>query len=139
MGVIAIVCVIALKISMLASVPDQMHWNVVAFMPIAGRCSLIFGMKMGPCARPQGGLAAVFGRPSWIVFLFSLLILALSGWLLLGFAGLVAAALAILSTMTFSVWCRHKIGGFTGDTLGAACELAEIMPALAVAAFRWTL
>lgn len=139
MGVIAIVCVIALKISMLASVPEQSHWNVVAFMPIAGRCALIFGMKMSPYARPEGGLAAVFGRPGWIAFFYSLLIMSLSGWLLLGIRGLVSAMLVVLFTMIFSIWCRRKIGGFTGDTLGAACEIAEIMPVLAVAAWSWAL
>jgi len=141
MGVIAIVCVIALKLSMLASAPEQVHWNVVALMPIAGRCALIFGMKMSSYARPQGGLATAFGLPGWMVFIFSLLIMTLSGWLLLGIAGLVAAILVVFSTMIFSVWCRRKIGGFTGDTLGAACEIAEIMPALVVAvwSWRWTL
>jgi adenosylcobinamide-GDP ribazoletransferase len=139
MGVIAIVCVIALKISMLTSVPERVHWNVVAFMPIAGRCALVFGMRMGPYARPQGGLASAFGLPGWTVFFCSLLIMTLSGWLLLGIPGLVAAGLVVLSAMVFSVWCRGKIGGFTGDTLGSACEIAEIMPALVVAAWRWTL
>jgi len=33
------------------------------------------------------------------------------------------------------VWyCSRKIGGFTGDTLGAACELAEVFTGLVLAA-----
>jgi adenosylcobinamide-GDP ribazoletransferase len=139
MGVIAIVCVIALKLSMLASVPHSVHWKVVAFMVIAGRCALILGMKMSPYARTEGGLAAVFGMPGWAVFSFSLTILFLSGLLLLGIAGMIAALVVVLVNIFFSLWCRSKIGGFTGDTLGAACEIAEIMPALLFAAWKWTL
>jgi adenosylcobinamide-GDP ribazoletransferase len=139
MGVTAIVCVMALKISMLASVPGSLHWYVVAFMPIAGRCALVLGMKMCSYARPQGGLATAFGRPGFTAFFSSLLVMLVSGWLLLGFAGLAAAILVVFITMVFSLWCRRKIGGFTGDTLGAACEIAEIMPALIVACWKWTL
>jgi adenosylcobinamide-GDP ribazoletransferase len=101
-------------------------------MPIAGRCALIFGMKMSPYARPQGGLAMVFGRPGWTVSYCSLLLMTLSGWLLLGIPGVVSAMLVILFVMIFSAWCHRKIGGFTGDTLGAACEIAEIIPALVI-------
>jgi cobalamin synthase len=25
----------------------------------------------------------------------------------------------------FAAWCRRKIGGTTGDTTGASCEIAE--------------
>jgi adenosylcobinamide-GDP ribazoletransferase len=139
MGVIAIVFVIALKISMLASVPGYLHWHVVALMPIMGRCALVLGMKLSPYARPQGGLATAFGRPRFSSFFCSLFVMIISGWLLLGFAGLSAVVLVVFITMIFSVWCRRKIGGFTGDTLGAACEIAEIMPALIVACWRWTL
>jgi adenosylcobinamide-GDP ribazoletransferase len=139
MGVIAIVCGMALKISMLASVPGSLHWHVAALMPITGRCALVLGMKMCPYARPQGGLATAFGQPGFIAFFSSLLVMMVSGWLLLGFAGLAAAVLVVFNTMIFSVWCRRKIDGFTGDTLGAACEIAEIMPALIVACWKWTL
>jgi cobalamin synthase len=27
-------------------------------------------------------------------------------------------------------WAHCKIGGYTGDTLGAACEIGETVPAL---------
>ena len=58
-----------------------------------------------------------------------------AGFLAAGSAGLTAAAGAVGTTAIFALWCRAKIGGYTGDTLGAACELAEVVPALVVLMF----
>lgn len=137
MGVVAVVSVIVLKITALASVPDHRHWAVVFLMPLAGRCALVLGMTVIAYARPQGGLASAFGRPNWHVPAVSLLILAAISWAVLEIMGLAAAGLAVLATVMLSYWCKRRIGGFTGDTLGAACEIAEIAPALIAASWRW--
>jgi adenosylcobinamide-GDP ribazoletransferase len=137
MGVIAIVCVLALKISALASVPGSLHWRVVLLMPLAGRCTLVLGMKAVPYARAQGGLVSVFERPGWPSLITAISILSAAAWLALGIPGLVIAGVVLLMTILFSLWCRRKIGGFTGDTLGAACEIAEILPALICASWGW--
>jgi adenosylcobinamide-GDP ribazoletransferase len=137
MGVIAIVCVLALKISALASVPGSLHWRVVLLMPLAGRCTLVLGMKAVPYARAQGGLVSVFGRPGWPSLITAISILSAAAWLALGIPGLAIAGVVLLMTILFSFWCRRKIGGFTGDTLGAACEIAEILPALICASWGW--
>ena len=41
------------------------------------------------------------------------------------FAQCVATAITLLVIVAFSLKCYRKIGGATGDTLGATCELAE--------------
>jgi adenosylcobinamide-GDP ribazoletransferase len=137
MGVVAVIGVILLKVTALASIPVSRHWIVVVLMPLAGRCALVLGMAAAPYARLQGGLASAFGRPPWPVTAISLMILSVTSWSVLGIPGLLAAGTAIFSTIIFSFWCRRKIGGFTGDTLGAACEIAETMPALIAASWRW--
>jgi adenosylcobinamide-GDP ribazoletransferase len=40
-------------------------------------------------------------------------------------------ALVLFATLLFDRYCRAKIGGFTGDTLGATCELAELVTIIA--------
>jgi adenosylcobinamide-GDP ribazoletransferase len=137
MGVIAIVCVLALKIAALFSVPGLLHWRVVLLMPLAGRCTLVLGMKAVPYARTQGGLVSVFGRPSWPAVIAAISILPAAAWLVLDMPGLAITGSIFLMTILFSLWCRNKIGGFTGDTLGAACEIAEILPALICASWGW--
>lgn len=137
MGVIAIVGVIALKVACLASAPECSIWRVAFLMPVAGRCMLVLGMALGPYARPQGGLASAFGRPHWTATATALLVLAGGGWLLLGWAGVTSGILALVTTALLALWSQRKIGGFTGDTLGAACEIAEVAPVLAAACLRW--
>lgn len=137
MGVVAIVSVLVLKIACLASTPEALSRRVVFLMPLAGRCMLVLGMALGPYARPQGGLASAFGRPHWTATALALAVLAGGGWLLLGWTGIVATMLTLITTALLSRWSQRKIGGFTGDTLGAACEIAEVAPALVAACLGW--
>ena len=137
MGVIAVVCTMVLKVAALASAPKVLLLETVFLMPLAGRCALVIASAALPYARPQGGLASAFGRPRWPTVSTALLLLFAASWLGLRAAGLTAAVLSVLATLIFSLYCNHRIGGFTGDTLGAACEIAEVMPALVAASWRW--
>jgi adenosylcobinamide-GDP ribazoletransferase len=74
-------------------------------------------------------------RPTWAAAWAVGLALA-AGWVSAGAAGLTAAAAAIIATLLVAWQCQRKIGGGTGDTYGAACEIAEAAVALTMAA--WT-
>jgi adenosylcobinamide-GDP ribazoletransferase len=50
---------------------------------------------------------------------------------------LAAGAASIAAAGLVSLWSRRKIGGFTGDTLGAACEIVEAIPALVLCSSAW--
>jgi adenosylcobinamide-GDP ribazoletransferase len=135
MGVIGIVCVFCLKVAALASVPLAFRFPVLLLMPLAGRCALVTHLAALPYARSEGGLCTVFVKSRLKSdSILAVAILALVGWVAGGARGLVAAALAVAATFVFSLWCWRKIGGFTGDTLGTACELTELVPALVGAA-----
>jgi adenosylcobinamide-GDP ribazoletransferase len=84
----------------------------------------------------EGGLGTVFVQNrSRLDAGLATILLGAFGWIAAGMAGLIAGGLAVAGTLIFSIWCRRKIGGFTGDTLGAACEIAELAPALVGAAW----
>jgi adenosylcobinamide-GDP ribazoletransferase len=74
-----------------------------------------------------------YGRRSRSAGLYAAAALLLIGWIVLGVAGLVAAAASLLAVLAFSAWSWRRIRGATGDTLGAACEIAELVPALTMA------
>lgn len=140
MGVLAIVCVVLLKFAALASVPSQYLWRVALIAPLAGRCALVFSMALVPYARAEGGLGSAFyqRRPK-AAALFALAVLLTVAWLSGGAlrlnaghtALLLAAGAAVVITILFGLWCWRRLGGATGDTLGAACELAETAAVLA--------
>ena len=136
MGVMAIVCVLLLKAATLFSIPQRTVWRAVFLMPLAGRCALVVSMAVLPYARPEGGLATVFytKRPR-LTALWAALLLVGAGGLALGVPGLVAAGASLAVVLLFAFYTYRKVGGATGDTLGAACEIAEIVPALTLAAW----
>jgi cobalamin synthase len=47
----------------------------------------------------------------------------------------IATAAVVVVTLGFGLFCRHRIGGITGDILGANLQLCE---SVALIAFLWT-
>jgi adenosylcobinamide-GDP ribazoletransferase len=134
MGVIIIVLVLLLKFAALSSLPEAVFFKTVCLMPIAGRCAIIFSMAILPYARQEGGLGNLFYSEGcrksaiWsLVFLLALV----------PFIGIWTLFLVCLILCTvvllFSAWCNRKIGGATGDTLGAVCEITEMAVAVGMA------
>jgi adenosylcobinamide-GDP ribazoletransferase len=88
-----------------------------------------------PYARAEGGTAGPFVRGAAGRHLFAsvsiTLLLAVGAY---GPAGLGAFLIAISLSWLFGGWCRSRVGGVTGDLLGAANELEETLLLLLVAA-----
>ncbi len=133
MGVTAIACVLLAKFASVASLPGMRFRHAVFLMPLAGRCALVFHMALLPYL-PQQGLGTIFyrNRPR-LSAVWAAAVLGVAGWASLGFAGLVAAGLCLAASLAFAWGCRRRIGGATGDTCGAACEIVESVPALVLA------
>jgi adenosylcobinamide-GDP ribazoletransferase len=130
MGVIAIACVLLLKFASLASLPAAALWPAVLLMPLAGRSAMVLHMALLPYAR-EDGLGAIFyrrGRRATAVW--AAVVLAAVAWGVLGWRGAIVWAACIAVTLLFSAYAYRKIGGATGDTCGAVCELVETIPAL---------
>ena len=133
MGVIAVVAVMLLKFAALASVPRQALWAVAMLTPLAGRCAMVVQMAVIPYVRPTG-LGSVFARRlTGRAAIGAVAVLALAGGLLLRAEGVLVAAAVVVVALAISRWCRRRIGGATGDTYGATCETAELVPALLLA------
>lgn len=135
MGVAAVVCVVALKIALVASVAGPSRAWVLLLMPVAGRSALLVQMALLPYARPEG-LAGIFHRNRSRDHAFwALAFLIAAGALAGGVPGLLAGVGSFLFALLFAVYVRRRIGGLTGDTLGASCELTELAPALVASAW----
>ncbi len=135
MGVIALVMVLALKISSLSVLSRDEAVRAALLIPISGRCAIVVMMALLPYVRPEGGLGTLFySRNVKPAALGGLLLLFFAGFLVMGLPGLIIAGAAMAAVAFFALFCRLKIGGATGDTLGASCELAEVFIVLALAA-----
>lgn len=128
MGVAAIVVVFIFKVSLIVSLPDHARTGIVFIMPVAGRFAPVMIMATMKNVR-EGGLGTVFSRNANLASAaFSFAALAVCGWLCCGKTGVAAAVAVVIFLVVYSWWCGKKIGGYTGDTLGAAVELCELVP-----------
>ncbi|WP_316346793.1 adenosylcobinamide-GDP ribazoletransferase [Desulfuromonas acetoxidans] len=131
MGALTLTGLLLIKFAALASLASEARWPVILLTPLAGRVALVLPLVSLPYARP-GGLATLSHqqaepRHAWL----AVSLLLVTALMVLQGRGLIIAALVLLATLLFSRYCRGKIGGFTGDTLGATCELAELVTLIA--------
>ncbi|RUM41169.1 MAG: adenosylcobinamide-GDP ribazoletransferase [Desulfobulbus sp.] len=132
MGSITLVFLLLIKVSCLDSLAtDGMLLPAVFLMPLAGRTTIVLLMALQPYAREQGGLATLFySQISRRAALFALAVFAIFSVCFAGVRGFAVVVASSLLVIAFGFYCRRKIGGSTGDTLGAVCELAEAVTAL---------
>ena len=126
-GAAAVFLVLLLKVACLdASIARGGAVIPLVAAPIAGRWAMTAVGWVLPYARPEGGLGAVArgtvpGRGLAFATASSALLLAvLAGWQAVTYAA-IAAGVALVTGHA----SRRRIGGFTGDTLGATGELTE--------------
>ena len=139
MGVAAIVSVIILKVAAFAAVPAPARWWTILLTPPAAYCAITLNVVFLPYVRSEGGLGGIFSRHRslWHALEATAILLG-AGWLTGKMPGLVAGAGAILTGLFFAAYSYRKIGGYTGDTLGAVNEISGVIPALVVAAWSHT-
>ena len=133
-GCLAIIGSLVLKVAALASISADHRLKAVLLAPLAGRCIIPPMLAFVPCARPDG-LAAFFchSRAVWESWL-ALAVLAVMAWFIAHWAGVIAGVVTLATTTALALWYRRKIGGITGDTVGAANEVAETTILIVLAA-----
>ena len=123
-GVLAIVLAIGLRWSALTALaPDLLAAMLAA--ALLSRAAMVAVMATLPNAR-EGGLSRGVGRPSAGTAMAAALIAGLGGLALLGPAILVTALAAALAGLACALIAYRKIGGQTGDILGAVQQISEI-------------
>ncbi len=133
MGVIAIVGVMMLKFSALSSLEPGGFLASLCLMPIAGRAAIVLSMALLPYARKEKGLGAIFYSDNCLpAAVWALLFLFLCSCLLGLQTALLVGGVTLATVLIFSIWCKRVIGGATGDTLGAVCEITEMSVAVSM-------
>ncbi|MGL1932920.1 MAG: adenosylcobinamide-GDP ribazoletransferase [Desulfotalea sp.] len=134
MGVVGIVSVLLLKYSALASMPIENLLAACFFIPIGGRVALLIVMGYQKYARKEGGLGKTFysdksKREAQVVTVVLFVLISLFSLPI----AIKAICFMFLGLFFFMKLCDNKIGGATGDTMGASSEIVEMLVALAFA------
>ena len=132
-GGVALATLVVLKVTAYADLLKQTNWTAALILtPALGRWSILLLTATLPYARPSASVIDGMGKRSlfWgTVVMATALVGAMSGraW--------IAAAAVIAATAAFGVYCRRRIAGITGDTLGANLQFCE---SAALLTFLWT-
>ena len=133
MGALALIAVLALKVTWLHAAGDG--WaRAVWLAPALGRWADTYGIFGFPPAR-AGGLGREFQaqarRRDFAIATATAAGLAI---ILAGPRGLLALALVWGVSSGLARWWTRDLGGLTGDTYGALCEIAEVVTLATLAA-----
>ncbi|MEX3014455.1 adenosylcobinamide-GDP ribazoletransferase [Gymnodinialimonas hymeniacidonis] len=132
-GVLAMVFAVGLRWGLLASLLPVAPLALIAAAMLS-RAPMALLMARMPFAR-EGGLANHVGRPPLASAGLAVAIAVVGGMIYAGFwPGLLAAVIVGIAAILVGSLARAKIGGQTGDVLGAAQVIGEIAALLTLAA-----
>lgn len=124
-GVLALVLSVGLRWAALAALAPLAGLMALVMAAGIGRALMVPATTFARYARAEGvgSLVARGAGPGELgAALATALVLALLG----GWPGLLALALALAVGAAFLVWMVRRVGGYTGDGLGAIAQLGEV-------------
>ena len=131
MGLVAVACVLLVKSSALGGIG---HGRFLALMivPAYARSAMIVGMYFLPYARGKEGTGSAFFETPLTAMDFKFVAAPVILSLFLGWRGLLLNLFFASATTVLISLYRKKLGGVTGDLLGAMTEILETVLFLAV-------
>jgi len=126
-GVVAVVLVLALKLAALGSLSPALRPAALLLGSCFGRCTIVIVTALFPYARPEGSGRAFKDalRPVHVVVAAAISLGA--AYVTVGWIGPAVAILLMMGILGCAAWASRRLGGLTGDTYGAGCELTEAM------------
>ncbi len=133
-GAIGLFLVLVLKYIMLVSLPDRYLAVCLAAMPVLSRMTISWSAGLSPYARKgEKGMAAGLVEMSGpIEIIISTTLTFMISVLLLKLAALPLVMIVIAFTLMMVLYVKSRIGGITGDVIGAVIELSETVFLLSV-------
>lgn len=130
MGVLAIAAWALIKFAAFAVLPAQYIPPVIFFMSLNGRCAIVYHLLFCRYARPEGLGRLVFECKPVSAGVICLLCSFGLMYAVFPPVCLIVPGGVLFFSLCWSLYARQKIGGGTGDTLGAAEELSEVLTLL---------
>jgi adenosylcobinamide-GDP ribazoletransferase len=124
-GVTAIVLVLGLKAATVATLPEGLAWRALVLAPVLGRAGPLMLVCLCPAARSEGAGHALTVGARWPSLAAGGLVAVVVAVAMLGAWSVLPVAVTALLAWGWAAYLGHRIGGFTGDTLGALVEVTE--------------
>jgi adenosylcobinamide-GDP ribazoletransferase len=131
-GGTALALLVVLKVAAYAALLDRPYWfRALVVVPVLGRWSMLLLIGALPYARQTASVIQSMGRGALVLGTLTTVAIVFAIGLRLAWVPFVAVAAV---TVLFGLYCRNRIAGITGDTLGANLQLCE---SAALVAFLW--
>lgn len=128
---IGIVVDILLKYACYAYIIEYKRFYGIILAPMLGRFFIEFLSLIGKRAKEKGSGNLFIGNVGKMQFLWSFIIIGLSFTAFYKYIGLwnllLLLCILLIVALLFNSLCNEKIGGVTGDSLGAINEIAEMV------------
>lgn len=124
-GVTAVVLILLVKFAALDSLLSDGEWSTLLTVPMLGRSGMLAALCYLPYVRSDG-IGAV--QAKWLPHAYALRVVMASALLVLLFFGWAGCGLLLLWGGVFFLLRKallERLGGITGDALGATCEILE--------------
>jgi len=122
-GTVALILYFLVKAVFLAAVKPE----YILLYPVISRMATSINAGLGKYARKKGMSNGIIEKNGKKDVAVSIVITAVLSFGILRLKGLIVLALAILFILFFMENVKRKIGGITGDTMGASLELTAIL------------
>ena len=127
-GVTALLFAILIKISLYGIYFSRQHFAFIAASLVFSRAAQAVALSFVPYGGISGGVASVFtGGKKRCGTLLSVVLAIIAALVVMGIVPAISASLSAgIVAILFVFLCIRKIGGITGDCIGALNELVEI-------------
>ena len=133
---LAVICDILLKTFAISNLNFLSGSFVIIAAPMIGRASLVILFYFGKTAKKNGVGNLFIGNTGKLQLLISLFFTFIISILLMGLLkSIVIMICTIILILFFNKYCEKKLGGLTGDILGAGNEIVEIIVFIISAGF----
>jgi adenosylcobinamide-GDP ribazoletransferase len=134
-GAMALVIVLMLELAALSELPPEARWRALVTAPVVARATPALLGRWFRAARAdgQGALfAAGLDRAAAPAALAVAVAVAVG---VLGWLGVVALGVGVGAAMAAGAFLARRVGGITGDVLGAGVEVTELAVLLTISAW----
>ena len=127
MGVLALVSILLLKISFLSMIRPETKNAALLLMCVLSRWSMALSLFSFPYARKEGKAKIFADGMNKKIFITLTIIAIVITFIISRIVGPAVLALTAAFAYLANLWIKKKIGGVTGDTIGAISEFSEIV------------
>lgn len=135
-GAIALILLLLLKFALLVGLTNDHKNYALLFAPVAGRWSMVMGIYLSSYAREEGLAKAFFSHKTGREIFWATLITFCLGLILFRIEFFYIIGIALAVNLLLISYLKRRIGGLTGDTLGALNEIIEVITLFSLYLFK---